>query len=308
MSGLRMDSKRQQTRNTVLYRTPHRYRHWRRVSDVLVAALIILAPPLLGWLRFDLWGGEHRYMGEAVTFTAALKAFVVPFFVINAVILLVTHQLGRYLCGWVCPTGVIIRWAEEIEYKMRAWPIARRALVAAIAFVVATGGMIWWVDLRVYTQGTWQSAGIAAAAHLGLTGLIYFEMQVLRFGFCHSLCPSGVYFAVLGQLSRTGITEITREENNCIDCGVCATVCPVDIEPRDMLKPAGEAPGIYFDGMSTLSRCIRCGDCVTACDVIYQKTGAPGVLEMGFNEDFEFPVEDSEPSPAKTREPASMDV
>ena len=47
MSGLRMDSKRQQTRNTVLYRTPHRYRHWRRVSDVLVAALIILAPPLL---------------------------------------------------------------------------------------------------------------------------------------------------------------------------------------------------------------------------------------------------------------------
>lgn len=252
---------------------------------------MILLPPLAGWLRFDLWGGNHYYGGEQVSLTEALSAFVIPFFLINAVILVLTHQAGRYLCGWVCPTGVVIRWAEHLEVRFKDRPYLYNALLALISLVMAGGVLLWWVDLKVYTEGSARARALTGLAQGLLAGAIFFEMKVLRFTFCQKLCPSGIYFAILGQRSKTGIKLEESEDRACIDCGVCDDVCPVDLPPRTLLSEPIPAQGLYFQGMSNLSLCLRCGDCVNACDQIFDKKGGVGVLAMTQDEAFEEPVE-----------------
>lgn len=237
-------------------------------------------------MRFDLWRGQHKYAFEDVTFLQALQAFVVPFFVINAVILLFANQLGRYLCGWVCPVGVIIRWAEELEYRIGKNKKLYALSLVGIAFVVSTGSMLWWVDLRVYVLGSWRAKLFTATAQIASMAAILFEMHSLRFNFCRSMCPSGVYFAVLGQKSQTGVQLKETAEKSCKDCDLCERVCPIGLDPRDLMSAPGPRPGLYFDDMSHLSQCIRCGDCVTACDFVFNKDQAPGVLELGFDERF----------------------
>ena len=38
----------------------------RRTIIVTLSLAMLLAPPLLGWVRLDLWGGAHRLLGEQV--------------------------------------------------------------------------------------------------------------------------------------------------------------------------------------------------------------------------------------------------
>jgi ferredoxin-type protein NapH len=278
-------------RKVILYESKQRYTNFRRCFDIIVAIFFVLLPPLSGLLRFDFWGGRHYYGGVETTFTEVMNAFVLPFIVLNLIILIVSHQIGRYLCGWICPTGVMARWGEELESRLgqRSWRY--RLIVLALSFVVATGGLLWIVDLNVYLSGSSLAVSVVALLHLSLTLAIYFEMTHLRFIFCKKLCPSGVYFAVLGQLSRTGITRTNRSGSPCKDCGVCDRVCPMSLNPRRLKDHIPESQGIYLNGMNSLSLCIRCGDCVAACDFVFRKESKPGVLVLGVNESFNEPGE-----------------
>lgn len=276
-------------RQVTLHANRQRYTGIRRWLDLFVALAFVLLPPMTGLLKFDFWGGKHYYLFQESQFLDTLSAFKWPFLIINLIIIIVSHQIGRYLCGWVCPTGVIARWGEELELRFGAKSWSYRGSVALISIVVATGALYWFVDLRVYLAGTLSAQGIVATIHLGLAGAIYYEMVRLRFHFCKKWCPSGVYFAVLGQMSRTGIQLIEREEAPCKDCDLCDTVCPIDLEPRKLIADAPDSQGIYLNGMSPLSLCIRCGDCVSACDYVFKSEGKGGVLEMGFGEQFQAP-------------------
>lgn len=248
-----------------------------------MALLIVIAPPLFGWLRFDFWGGNHLLWGESLSFLEVFQGFVVPFFAINAAILIITHQLGRFLCGWICPTGVISRWAEELEYLLyKNFGQAYYAAIGVISLVVAAGGMLWFVDPQVMIAGSGLAKTLTVLAWLLLAGLVFFEMNVWRLGFCRVACPSGVYFAILAQKSQTAVTLENRDDAQCLNCNACMTVCPVELNPKDLSEKQQSTPGLYFDGMNQLSRCLRCGDCVRACDLIFDKKNVPGVLNLGF--------------------------
>lgn len=284
-----MDDKRKKKRLRLLYGAAHRYRRYRYILDPLVAIFFVLAPPLFGWLKFDLWSGRNILWGEEKSFVEVFKNFVVPFFAINAIILIVTHQLGRYLCGWVCPTGVFSRWAEELEYRLQGRPLTYYSALAVLSITVAFGGPLWWVDLRVFTEGSALAVSLTILGWLLLAVAIFIEVAWWRLGFCKSACPSGVYFAVLGQRSQTGVRMVETETEKCNNCKSCVDVCPVDLDPRDLLAAPKKAPGIYFSHMSSLSRCLRCGDCITACDFVFNKRSEQGVLHLGFDEAFSEP-------------------
>jgi Pyruvate/2-oxoacid:ferredoxin oxidoreductase delta subunit len=47
-------------------------------------------------------------------------------------------------------------------------------------------------------------------------------------GFCPLLCPLG---AILSVFNRISLFRIWQTKENCNDCGLCATDCPVEIHP-----------------------------------------------------------------------------
>lgn len=239
--------------------------------------------PLLDVIRFDLWGGRHVFLGEQRPLIDVLRAFAFPFLAVNIAILLVTRLLGRYLCGFVCPVGSLARFAEWARFTTRRgtrqylaplFVLASCTLLAAITFS-------FWVDWRVFRDGSPLAIGVSTSFLLSMALGLFGICQWLGLRFCREWCPSGVYFAALGHTSSNGI-EFAHPES-CTDCGACAKVCPVDLEPRAMAGgPYRGGLGLYGDSMSNFANCLRCGDCVIACEGANARRDEPLPLRMGF--------------------------
>ncbi len=258
----------------------HRYTTYRWVVGIL-CTIAIAALPLLDVMRFDLWAGHHMVLGKEVGFVEAAKAFAFPFLAVNIGIILMSRFMGRYLCGFVCPVGTLSRISEWIRYKDRRlgaklWRISALFLLSALMAAITFS---FWVDWRVFVHGSplavTLSATFLASMVVGLFGLVHW----MGLKFCQGYCPSGVYFALLGPETKSGI-EFAHPEN-CTDCKACIVVCPMELHPTEMLEPPRAGVGFYPNGMSNHALCIRCGDCVAACEGATAKYQVDTPLRMG---------------------------
>jgi ferredoxin len=84
---------------------------------------------------------------------------------------------------------------------------------------------------------------------LKITSVVLFILLILLVtrGWCKYLCPVAAMLAPMNKLSATGIT---RDDEKCIDCGLCERNCPMEI------KDIGAKPEL---------ECILCGRCVPTC-------------------------------------------
>ncbi len=57
--------------------------------------------------------------------------------------------------------------------------------------------------------------------------------------------------------------NVTFEEDLCKGCGLCVTVCPVDIISLD--KGRLNKKGYYPAGIEEMDKCIACANCATVC-------------------------------------------
>lgn len=260
----------------------HRYTHWRW-SVALVFTALIAGLVAFDVLRMDLWGGHHHYLGRELGFVETLKRFAFPFLAINVGIILASRFIGRYLCGFVCPYGAVARLAEALGIRAKSRGQRRLAALAllSVCAVLCSIAFSFWVDWRVFRDGSALAMSIAGAFLATLIGSFYFMVTRLGLGFCRDWCPSGVYFALLGPESHNGV-EFAHPQT-CTDCKACESACPMDLAPREM---SGGAPllgrGLYPDGQSNVSLCIRCGDCVVACEGTNVDGEGPTSLRMGW--------------------------
>lgn len=263
----------------------HRYTLWRWAVAVAFTAGVALLPAT-GTLRIDLWGGRHMWLGERVGTLEAIKAFAFPFLAVNVGIVLVSRFLGRWLCGFVCPVGNMNRLAEWFRWRARrargrvSWSRLGGVLaVLATCFLLAAITFSFWVDWRVFRDGSPTARLVAGGFLAALTGGLFALVQGLGMRFCRDWCPSGVYFAVLGPTSATGV-EFAHPEA-CTDCHACENVCPVDLKPREMAGPEHRSGrGFYPDQLTDLANCLRCGDCVAVCEAT--TAGGPTPLRLGW--------------------------
>lgn len=278
----------------------HRYTIYRWIVGIAFTTGAALLP-LLDILRFDLWGGHHMVLGKEVDFPTAAKAFGYPFLAVNIAIVIASRFVGRYLCGFVCPHGALSRFAEYTRYfgKKSQHRFAGEAVVFLACLLLGAVTFDFWVDWRVFSEGSFLAKSISATFLLGVGLGWYGLLRFLGLGFCRGWCPSGVYFAVLGPDSMNGI-EFVHEEN-CIHCRACEKVCPTDLNPMEM--SGGEhrkGIGFYSDGLSNFSNCLRCGDCVVACEGMTARSGKETPLRMGWlpegARDSKPPLEDDEES------------
>lgn len=269
----------------------HRYT-WMRWGIGIVSTIAVALLPLTGTLRIDLWDGRHLWLGERVGLVEVLKAFAFPFLAVNIAIILASRFLGRYLCGFVCPIGNLNRFSEYFRWawrKGRLKPLGLVVLALACALLVAIT-FSFWVDWHVFVEGSPKAIAISSTFLVGGTLALVVLVRAWGMRFCRELCPSGVYFALLGPETRAGI-EFAHPEN-CTDCHACENSCPVDLHPREMASAeVRKGMGFYPDGLSNHANCLRCGDCVAVCEVTTFDEATP--LRLGFLPE---PAEDTEPT------------
>ncbi len=261
-------SKRERTLYGLSAKQPHVHRYTKiRWTIAVLSTIGVALLPLTDTLRFDLWSGRHAWRGERVDLVRAAKAFLFPFLALNVGIVIVSRFFGRWLCGFGCPIGNLNRLAEWLHWRgrtrLRRWlghgvMFGACGLLAAITFS-------FWIDWRVFTSGTALAASIASALLLVLTLGLWGLTAGMGMRFCRDYCPSGVYFAVLGPSTLTGV-EFAHPQA-CTDCHACTNVCPTELEPRRMADaPTRDGRGFYPDGLSNFANCLRCGDCVEVCE------------------------------------------
>ena len=196
-----------------------------------------------------------------------------PAFYVIGVLLLFGLTLGRVICGWACPFGLL----QELLHKLPTRKLKKSRLTRALTWVkygllilLVLAVPLYYAFRRfplpafckyICPAGTLEGA-LGLLLHPanreklgGLLGLLFdWKLLVLVLilaacvflyrAFCRFLCPLG---AIYGLMSRLALLGVKLDKDRCTDCGVCRTVCPMDI------RRVGDR------------ECISCGKCIQSC-------------------------------------------
>ena len=196
--------------------------------------------------------------------------FSFSFYVVGF-LLAVGVLLGRVVCGFLCPFGLIQELIHRIPSPKLRLPGWVRALKYVILVVFVGLMPVLLTDFMgmgqpAFCQYICPSGTLLGALPLlavreelrdALCGLFLLKVFILavtlvscvlvyRF-FCKTLCPLG---AIYGILNRVSFWRLQVDESRCVHCGKCARVCKMDVDP----VCAPDSP-----------ECIRCGACAEAC-------------------------------------------
>lgn len=201
------------------------------------------------------------------------NGFQIPFGVLGFFFLF-GSLLGRTVCGWLCPFGLVQDLLHRIPVfqKRKRLPFHRiftYGKYAVLLFLVCIGSMFLFggfARVPAFCKYLCPSGTLLGALPLlsanGLLrsqigGLFFWKLGILIVilvlsvkifrPFCQYLCPLG---AIYGWFNRFSLVQIHWEEEACISCGACQKECPVDLSAHEI---------------SRSPECIRCGRCVSAC-------------------------------------------
>lgn len=195
--------------------------------------------------------------------------YVVGFF------LLIGAVFGRFVCGWLCPFGLVQDLIYKIPFvkKLRKLPgerylkylkyviLALFVILLPMTVVDLVGQGQPWFCKYICPSGT-LFAGVPLVAsnpplRAALGWLFTWKMLILVFllvlslavyrPFCRYLCPLG---AIYGFFNPIAFYRFRVEEHACTRCKVCQKSCPMDI-------PVYQTPNSF--------ECIRCGKCIRSC-------------------------------------------
>ncbi len=188
------------------------------------------------------------------------------------IILLYGIILGRTVCGFLCPFGLI----QDLLYKIKTPKLKKNrftkvmsylkyVILVIFVFIVPLLYGLRNVTLPAFCKFICPAGTIEGA--FGLLSNAVNESELARLGpiftwkfllsvsivvgsifiyrmFCRFLCPLGALYGLFNKISVLGIK---LEKQKCIDCGKCIKTCKMDI------TQVGD------------HECISCGDCVSAC-------------------------------------------
>ena len=181
--------------------------------------------------------------------------------------------LGRTICGWICPFGLIQELLHKIPTpKIRKSRITRylSLLKYAVLAVLVIAIPVWYGVRKgvilpgfckyICPAGTFEGAvGLlqnpANSSSFSQLGAVFTSKWVIMLviglacvfcyrSFCRFLCPLG---AIYGFFNRFALTGVKVDQNRCNGCGLCVMKCKMDV------KHVGD------------HECISCGKCISGC-------------------------------------------
>lgn len=183
--------------------------------------------------------------------------------------------IGRFVCGWLCPFGLIQDLLHKIPFpkKIKTFRGDKllRKLKYAILLVFVILLPLFLVDVigqgspyfckLICPVGTLEG-GIPLVllneALRGTIGWLYAWKNLLLFAtiflsiiiyrpFCKYICPLGAIYSVFNPIS---VFRYRVDQEKCTNCGACARVCKMQMDP---VQNANHL------------ECIRCGQCKKIC-------------------------------------------
>ena len=199
------------------------------------------------------------------------------------IILLYGVILGRTICGWLCPLGLI----QELLHRIPTPKIRKNAVTRALSwlkyvilavFVIAIPlwyGLRYQVPLPGFCKyicpaGTFEGAighlaNPANDSYYSMLGILFTRKFVIMLvialacvfcyrSFCRFICPLG---AIYGMFNRFNVIGVKVDGSRCSHCGACVRHCGMDV------RHVGD------------HECINCGKCMDVCsqDAISIKAG-----------------------------------
>ena len=156
---------------------------------------------------------------------------------------------GRGWCGYACWTAMIL---DLLPYKTPAHPRKSFGFVRYIVFAIS---LIFVVSLFVIQARNMEkimfwSFFVGNILYYGVGILLAYRLKDNR-AFCKYVCPITVF---LKPMSYYSAIRVTCDQTNCISCGKCKRVCPMDVDPTNNSRKRKNA-----------TECIPCMECVEQC-------------------------------------------
>ncbi|MBD3194188.1 MAG: 4Fe-4S binding protein [Candidatus Lokiarchaeota archaeon] len=188
---------------------------------------------------------------------------VIPMIIILGILLASTIFFGRIFCGFACPFGALQEFASKVQFKSNIKhqkkvkytiqiPKKVRLYIRGIFFIVfLLLGIIWAINLIQLIN---PFLGFSFFTNpfiftFWMPFVLFVVFSLLSFfiyrPWCTLVCPFGVLANIT---SRISITKLRRTED-CTECSLCESICPMDEAARDSSK--GE--------------CYLCNRCVDVC-------------------------------------------
>jgi len=234
------------------------------------------------------WGPEAKWLCNPVLschscalawFACPIGVFIhysgyqlFPFFALGTV-LLIGVFLGRLLCGWVCPFGLVQDLLHRIpspKFVLPGWTANLKYVVLLLMvflFPFLWGESTWFSFCRIcpaaaiqvtlpamISEGTSMISWATVIRLAILVGILSLAVVSSR-SFCKVLCPIG---ALLAPLNLVSFWRVKPPRDACLTCLKCNSTCPTDVNPSERLPkqiPANRA----LD-------CIVCHDCQAVCE------------------------------------------
>ena len=195
-----------------------------------------------------------------------------PAFYAIGILLLFGLTLGRVICGWLCPVGLIQEGLHKVPTPKMRKNRATRALswlkygiLAVFVVILPLWHSLEKLPLPAFCKyicpaGTLEGAvGLLSnpvnAEKFSMLGLLFTQKFLILTltltacvfiyrAFCRFLCPLG---AIYGLFCRIALLGVRVDASRCTGCGACLRTCPMDV------KTVGD------------HECIHCGACMKVC-------------------------------------------
>lgn len=196
-------------------------------------------------------------------------------FYVAGFLVFVGALMGRFVCGWLCPFGLIQDFLHKIPFVKKIstfrgdWLLRKLKYVIFLVFVILlpmfvvdmlgqgapyfcklicpAGTLEGGIPLVLLNSAMRTAVGCLYAWKNVLLVVIVLLSVVIYRPFCKYICPLGAVYSVFNPIA---VFRYRVDKEACTHCGACAKACKMQVDPS-------ETPNH--------PECIRCGSCKKVC-------------------------------------------
>ncbi len=183
--------------------------------------------------------------------------------------------LGRFVCGFLCPFGLVQDLLHKIKVpklkvnKKLDTLLRKLKYIILATFVIGfplfltnnfglgqpyfckyicpSGTLFGGIPLVSMNENLQELLGSLFSWKVFVLVLVVVLSTTIYRPFCKYICPLGAFYALFNKIS---IYKLNLNEHKCVNCGACNRACKMNITvTKDINSP----------------ECIRCNDCKNSC-------------------------------------------